>query len=501
MVSSRALYQTRSQRIVTPVAGSRALLLSPDQVIKITNPRRCSKTGPAHDPSLVLICAAARWVVRCRPVDRVRGPHRSRRDRRGARRERRAARGRAARPGQPAQPRLPARDGRPRRARGGRAGTTSGAGARACTGWPSGSGRRTFRPSPPSPTPRCWRAGFTRVGEFHYLHHDRDGRPLRGPGRDGGRDRRRGGDATGIGLTLLPVFYAQSGFGGLPPTPGQRRFITDLDGYARLLEASRRRRAPPCRTPSSASRPTACARSRPESLAEVLALAPGAPSTSTSPSRPARSRTAWPGRARGRCSGSTITARSTPAGAWSTPPTSTPRAERPDRVPSGAVAGLCPITEANLGDGVFPARAFLDLKGAFGVGSDSNVLIDAAEELRLLEYGQRLIARRRNVLAAPPGRPAGRCSRARCAGSQALGATGVGFEPGRPADIVALATDHISMASRTDDRLLDGWLFAARCGAIVSVWARGRKVVAGGRHVVHEALERRFRTALERIRG
>ena len=181
--------------------------------------------------------------------------------------------------------------------------------------------------------------------------------------------------------------------------------------------------------------------------------------------------------------------------------THTRAAERVGIASREAVVGLCPITESNLGDGVFDTRAFQATGGRFGIGTDSNVLIDAAGELRKLEYAQRLTARGRNLLAAGPHWSTGRTlfEHALHAGTQAPGVSECGLAEGHPADIVTLSTEHPSIASRTDNMLLDSWIFAARCGAIDSVWARGRKVVVGGRHVARESVERRFRTILERL--
>jgi formiminoglutamate deiminase len=140
---------------------------------------------------------------------------------------------------------------------------------------------------------------------------------------------------------------------------------------------------------------------------------------------------------------------------------------------SGATAGLCPITEANLGDGLFPAVDYLDRGGRFGIGSDSNVLIDLAEELRLLEYGQRLIGRARGRL----GSGADLFKAAQAGGARALGVARSGLEVGASADIVSLNTDHPALAGKAGDALLDGWIFAARGGAVASVWRRGVRVV------------------------
>jgi formiminoglutamate deiminase len=161
---------------------------------------------------------------------------------------------------------------------------------------------------------------------------------------------------------------------------------------------------------------------------------------------------------------------------------------------SGAVAGLCPITEANLGDGLFPARAYREGGGRFGVGSDSNVLIDLAEELRLLEYGQRLSHRSRAVL----GGGAALFSAALAGGAQALGVE-AGLVPGAALDVVGLDGEHPALAGKRGDAILDGWIFAG--AAVDAVWRRGVKVVSGGRHVRREAIAADYRRALTRILG
>ena len=168
---------------------------------------------------------------------------------------------------------------------------------------------------------------------------------------------------------------------------------------------------------------------------------------------------------------------------------------------SGAVAGLCPITEANLGDGLFPAKSFLDAGGAFGVGSDSNVRIDASEELRLLEYGQRLTGRARNVLARGQNGSTGAdlCRGALAGGAQALGQAITGLTPGASADIVTLKGDHPDLAWRRGDQLIDSWIFAGGMQMVDCVWRYGRKVVTQGRHEAREAVVPRYRATLERI--
>jgi formiminoglutamate deiminase len=165
---------------------------------------------------------------------------------------------------------------------------------------------------------------------------------------------------------------------------------------------------------------------------------------------------------------------------------------------SGAVAGLCPITEANLGDGIFPAAPYAAAGGRFGIGSDSNVMIDAAEELRILEYGQRLTHRSRNVMAGVEGASTGgELYRAALkGGAQALGAGDGALKIGAPADLVSLNMDHPAMAGREGDAILDSWIFAARGGAVENVWRRGKITVAQGRHIAREAVAARYCKAL-----
>jgi cytosine/adenosine deaminase-related metal-dependent hydrolase len=149
-----------------------------------------------------------------------------------------------------------------------------------------------------------------------------------------------------------------------------------------------------------------------------------------------------------------------------------------------------------MGDGIFPAREFLGASGRFGVGTDSNVLIDAAQELRQLEYAARLRHQARNVLAEGGSTGAALFAGALAGGAQALGQPHAGITAGASADILTLAEDHPAFIGRDGDRLLDGWIFAARDGAIDCVWRHGEKVVTAGRHVARDAVGAKFKTVL-----
>jgi formimidoylglutamate deiminase len=167
---------------------------------------------------------------------------------------------------------------------------------------------------------------------------------------------------------------------------------------------------------------------------------------------------------------------------------------------SGAVAGLCPITEANLGDGIFPASRYIGAGGRFGVGSDSNVAISLAGELNLLEYSQRLNERNRAVIAVP-GASVGRTlfEGAVQGAAVALARDAGGLAPGRLADLVALDGSAVEFVGQTGDGLLDAWLFASTANPVTDVWSAGRHVIVAGRHPNEARIEARFRRTLIRL--
>ena len=317
-------------------------------------------------------------------------------------------------------------------------------------------------------------AGFTRVGEFHYLHHPQTG-TFDDPAEMASRIAAAAGQ-TGIGLTLLPVFYAHSGFGGQAPHAGQARFIHDLEGFQRLLEGSRIHVAA-LDDAIVGIAPHSLRAVTPEELTALIPMAEGAPihihiaeqtrevedCLSHTGKRPVE----W------LLDHAPVDAQWCLVHATHMTPDETTRLAK-----SGAVAGLCPITEANLGDGLFPARDYLAQGGRFGIGSDSNVLISVAEELRLLEYGQRLIHRERNVLDNLYVRALD--------GAQALGVAS-GIAVGQSADLISLDCD------------LDTFVFASARSPIDCVWRFGRKQVSGGRHIQRNAILADYRGLMQRL--
>ncbi|HEY1942889.1 MAG TPA: formimidoylglutamate deiminase [Roseiarcus sp.] len=332
-------------------------------------------------------------------------------------------------------------------------------------------------------------AGFAAVGEFHYLHHAPDGSPYASRAEMAARIVAAATEA-GIGLTLLPVFYAHGTFGAAPYSE-QRRFLSDVDAFVRLLEDSRAAMRDVPRGVVGVA-PHSLRAVAPDELAAVVALAGDAPIHihAAEQVKEVEDCLAWSGArpVEWLLDHAPVDPR------WCLiHATHMTADETRSLAHSGAVAGLCPITEANLGDGVFNAPEFLAEGGLFGVGSDSNVLIGVGAELRQLEYAQRLRDRARNVCAVAGG-STGRTlyETALAGGARALARPGGRLAPGAVADLVSLQADHPALAGRTDDQLLDAWIFSGGNRLVDCVWSGGRKLVANGRHRRREAVAARF---------
>jgi formiminoglutamate deiminase len=348
---------------------------------------------------------------------------------------------------------------------------------------------------------RMLKGGFTSVSEFHYLHHDRDGRPYGNPAELSLRVV-AAAEAVGIDLHLLPVFYAHSNFGGAPAEISQRRFLHDVDGFMDLLVALRKElnnrnsfrlgMAPhslrAVTMPQLQFSVNAFHRMDPtgrvhihiaEQTREVLAC------LNFCGQRPVE----W------LLSNVAVDARFCLVHATHMEPTELLALSKTE-----AVVGLCPITESNLGDGMFPSLEWTEARGRLGIGSDSNVLVSAAEELRLAEYAQRLRHQRRNVLGAP-GESTGGALYRRClqGGSQASSDEPFGFSVGAPANWITLDVTSPLMASRRGDHWLDTWIFAADRPVVRDVFVRGRQVVTNGRHANESEIEANALSVLRRI--
>jgi formiminoglutamate deiminase len=339
--------------------------------------------------------------------------------------------------------------------------------------------------------------GFTSLAEFHYLHHAADGSAYDDPAELAGRIV-AAAHATGIGLTLLPVFYAQGGFGGQPSQPGQRRFIShDADIFARLQDAARRHTVAHGMVLGGA--PHSLRAVTPDQLQAFIAASTDGPIHIhvAEQMREVDDCLAWSGQrpVRWLLDHAPVDRR------WCLiHATHMDAGEVRDMAKSGAVAGLCPITEANLGDGVFAGIDFRDHGGIYGVGSDSNVEIDAAGELRLFEYGQRLLHRGRNLMAGAEGSSTGEAlyRSALTGGAQAMGQPVGAIAPGQRADFVVLDTSHPAFGPKAE-YWLDSYIFNAGRSAIQTVIAGGAIQVEDGRHKNRDKVAARFRQTLDRV--
>jgi formimidoylglutamate deiminase len=348
------------------------------------------------------------------------------------------------------------------------------------------------------------KAGYTQVCEFHYLHHQPDGRPYADAAAMSLALIEAAQEA-GIGLTLLPTLYMTGGFDGRPLTERQRRFGHEVDAYLRLLERVSALESPMLRVgialhslravPQEALRTVlgdALARDRPihihiaEQIGEVqdsLAIRNARPVEWLLDHMPVDAR-------------------------WClVHATHMTEPETRRLAATGAVAGLCPTTEANLGDGLFPLPAYLDAGGAIGIGSDSHISVSPVEELRWLEYGQRLITRHRNVAAtaATPSTGERLFALALAGGAQAsgvdiarLGASAGGAAP--RADLVVLDDASPLLAGRDEAHAIDSWLFAGNANLVRDVMVAGRWVVRDFRHRDEERIAVRYRNVVEGLR-
>jgi formimidoylglutamate deiminase len=336
-------------------------------------------------------------------------------------------------------------------------------------------------------------AGFSRVGEFHYLHHDKDGRQYSNIAEMAERIAGASSQA-GIGLTLLPVFYAHSGFGGAAPIESQRRFINTVDDFGRLMEA--------CRTLISGMpggqlgmAPHSLRAATPDELRQIIPIAGDGPIHIhvAEQVKEVEDCIAWSGARPVEW----LLANAPVDEKWCLiHATHMSEMETSGTAAAGAVAGLCPITEANLGDGCFPAGPFIGAGGKLGIGSDSNVLISIPEELRQLEYSQRLALRARNVIAEPNGSTGRRLFDLSLAGGAQALKTDIGLAVGKSADMLSLDTGSAPYLS--GDQILDHWIFS-RGISIDCVWASGQKQVSAGRHRQREEISRRFLATMREL--
>ncbi|MDO5504963.1 MAG: formimidoylglutamate deiminase [Pseudoxanthomonas suwonensis] len=333
-------------------------------------------------------------------------------------------------------------------------------------------------------------AGYTRVCEFHYLHHAPDGRPyddaaamsraLIAAARD-----------TGIRLTLLPVLYMRGGFDDRPLAPRQQRFAHDIDGWLRLFETLRAEEGPHLRVGCAFHSLRAVTARALRDVCEALPattpvhihIAEQTAEVDDCIARHGQPPVAW------LLDNAPVDARWTLVHA-----THLTDAEVHGIAASGATVAICPTTEANLGDGLFPLRDYLDAGGAWGIGSDSHVSVDPVEELRWLEYGQRLFTRRRNIAVRRDSPSVGSTL---FADVQASAARSTGLD--EAGEFLWLDADAPQLAAATADDVLDRWIFSGSRPLVREVAIDGATLVSEGRHRDAERLAHRFTQAMRTL--
>jgi len=343
------------------------------------------------------------------------------------------------------------------------------------------------------------KAGYTTVAEFHYVHHDPEGRPYADLAENAWRVVNAAKTA-GIGLTLLPVFYAHAGFGGTAPTRRQRRLVHAPHTFYRLYEALGQAQAQHGYVLGIA--PHSLRAVTPEELVQVLKFA--------APDAPIHIHVAEQTREVDDCFAWSrqrpvewLLAQAAVDERWClVHATHMTEREVHGLAQSGAVAGLAPTTEADLGDGTFPAEAYTVNGGRYGVGSDSNTVIDPFMELRQLEWSQRLRLRRRNVLTGEGDVTVGNAlwQSAVLGGAQAVGRDTGRIAVGARADLLVLNDDDAALAEQPADCVLDAAIFGPARAPVRHVMSGGRWIVRDGRHPEEAAVARRYRDVLSKVK-
>ncbi|MDM0053083.1 formimidoylglutamate deiminase [Variovorax sp. J22R115] len=345
-------------------------------------------------------------------------------------------------------------------------------------------------------------AGYTSVCEFHYLHHDADGKAY-ADDAELALALLRAARRAGIGMTLLPVLYQASGFGALPPSEGQRRFIRSTDSMLRLLERLR----PLCEAQGArlGLAPHSLRAVPPDGLRDALAGLDAIDATApihihiAEQTGEVEACLAWSGQrpVAWLLDHAAVDAR------WCLVHATHMDADEYRRAAvSGAIAGLCPTTEANLGDGIFDFSAWRAAGGRWGIGSDSHACVNAAEELLMLEYGQRLATRQRNVGADTAHREVATALTLGAAegGAQAAGRAIAGLAAGQQADFVVLDSAHVALQGLAAPEMLSSHVFAShRTSAIDGVWVAGRARVSCTRHDLHDEAAAAFVAARSQL--
>ena len=343
------------------------------------------------------------------------------------------------------------------------------------------------------------KAGYASVGEFHYVHHQPGGHAY---------DNRaelslqiiQAAALTGIGLTHLPVLYTYGGLQSQSLAGGQLRFGNSVEAFSDIVALSQKAIGALPADSRIGIAPHSLRATSQSDLREALDLHAGMPVhihiaeqakeveevSALLGARPVE----W------------LLAHHEVTEKWCLiHATHMTEAETVALAESGAVAGLCPITEANLGDGIFNGGRYLAHGGTFGIWSDSNVNISLTEELRTLEYSQRLRDQQRNVMVSASGSVGESLYfGAAKGGAQALNREAGRIEVGALADLVAIDTTDLAICALSEQQLVDGLVFAAKDTVVTDLWSAGRHQVRDRRHVAEDKIIAEYRKAVTDLR-
>ena len=338
-------------------------------------------------------------------------------------------------------------------------------------------------------------AGYATNVEFHYLHHSPDGTPYAKLSEMA--DRIIAASArTGIGLTMLPVHYQYGGCDFRPLNKGQRRFHTDLDKFTTLCDEVQNSLTKLPDDTIFGVAPHSLRAVTPDIFADSRRLAGDGPFhmhlAEQIPevdevlhylgARPVE----W-----------VLDNMDIDDKCCFIHCTQMQQHETTSLAKSGAIAGLCPITEASLGDGIFDGVNWSKSGGQIAIGSDSNIRISLSEEIRSLEYSQRLRDHSRAALATT-SKSTGRYifEAITAGGAKAAGRKTGQIASGQWADLMALDGDAIEFAGRNGDTVLDSFAIAGDDQLVCDVWSAGRHLVSGGRHHDHDAITTAYRATI-----
>ncbi len=342
-------------------------------------------------------------------------------------------------------------------------------------------------------------AGYATNAEFHYLHHQPDGSPYDNIAEMSERVA-SAASQSGIGLCLLPVHYEFGGCDGRELGAGQIRFGNDLDRFKTLHDgAVGALSALPDDTDYGVS-PHSLRAVGVDNLRSYGALFPHGPihmHLAEQVPEVDEVQAHWGARpVEWALDNMELDPRWCLIHCTQMTPQETVRLAR-----SGAVAGLCPITESSLGDGIFDAVRWLDAGGAIAIGSDSNIRIALSEEMRTLDYSQRLRDGTRAALASS-GFSTGRRTFEEIlrGGAQAIGRKTGRLEVGCWADMMALDTDNPFMWGRSEDTCLDAWIFTGDDRLITDVWSAGRHMVVNGEHIARDSILAAYKRTIEDLK-